>query len=367
MIRIITGLCTTVMLNIAFNESYGQESVTLNSSSSNEARATVPAAQALQAHLNKLQQIEMNGGWNTITLRKKFYQQYQKDPVVIQIKKRLIASGELQDTSLSSEFTPELTEAVKKAQKTYGLTENGVVDAALIKQLNVPVSKRIAQLQMNIGRMYDLQAPASGTWLVANIPEFKLHVYENGLEQFSMPIVVGSETNQTVIFNDEMQQIVFSPYWNVPESIVINEIMPAMMDNPSYLRKNNYEQTGTQNGIPVIRQKPGPSNSLGEVKFLFPNSHNIYFHDTPAKSLFSLKKRAFSHGCIRLAQPAKLAQYLLRNAPGWDAAKIKAAMESRKEQYVNLPTKVPVSITYLTAWVGGDGQLNFRDDIYGMD
>ena len=162
-------------------------------------------------------------------------------------------------------------------------------------------------------RLKNFPAITSGTRLVANIPEFKLHVYEGDREVFNMAIVVGTESNKTVIFDDEMKHIVFSPYWNVPPSIVQNEILPAVRKNRNYLRQNNYEQTGTEDGLPVIRQKPGRMNSLGLVKFVFPNSHAIYFHDTPAKSLFSVRKRTFSHGCIRLAEPFKLAQYLLRN------------------------------------------------------
>jgi murein L,D-transpeptidase YcbB/YkuD len=140
-----------------------------------------------------------------------------------------------------------------------------------------------------------------------------------------------------------------------------------MRRNRDYLWRNNYVQTGTENGLPVIRQLPGPKNALGQVKFLFPNNHNIYFHDSPAKSLFELRKRAFSHGCIRLAEPAKLAEYLLRDNPEWTPAKIATAMDAGKEQWVNLAAPVPIAITYFTAWVDNDGTLHFREDIYGHD
>jgi murein L,D-transpeptidase YcbB/YkuD len=127
------------------------------------------------------------------------------------------------------------------------------------------------------------------------------------------------------------------------------------------------EQTGFSNGLPVIRQKPGGANALGKVKFIFPNSYSIYFHDTPSKSLFSKEKRAFSHGCIRLAEPKKLAAYLLRNQPDWTDQKIEAAMNSKNEKWVALKEPVPVFISYFTAWVDNDGLLNFREDIYGHD
>jgi murein L,D-transpeptidase YcbB/YkuD len=170
-----------------------------------------------------------------------------------------------------------------------------------------------------------------------------------------------------MMFSGDLNQVVFSPYWNVPPSIVRNEILPAMASNPGYLDAQNMEQVGEEDGLPVIRQRPGGKNSLGKVKFLFPNSFNIYFHDTPAKSLFEKDKRAYSHGCIRLAEPEKMANYLLRNNPDWSASKINAAMNSGNEQYVRLKKPVPVMITYYTAWVDDKGLLNFRDDVYNHD
>jgi murein L,D-transpeptidase YcbB/YkuD len=233
--------------------------------------------------------------------------------------------------------------------------------------LNIPAQKRVEQLLINLERVSAMPPVTGGTRLIANIPEFKLHVYEGDHLVFDMNVVVGTEANKTVTFNDEMKHIVFSPYWNVPPSIVKNEILPHMRRNRDYLWRNNYVQTGTENGLPVIRQLPGPKNALGQVKFLFPNSHNIYFHDTPSKSLFGMRKRAFSHGCVRLAEPAKLAEYLLKNNPEWTPAKIAQAMDSGKEQWVALSTSVPVSITYFTAWVDKEGFLHFREDIYGHD
>ena len=286
---------------------------------------------------------------------------------VKQIKERLRKSGDLNSNDTSTVFTNELVSAVQKVQKRFGFKQNGVVDALLIKQLNVPVEDRIQQILLNIERFQNAPSPNNGTRLVVNIPEYKLHVYDGTKPVFEMDIVVGSEEHKTVSFNDEMTNIVFSPYWNVPASIVENEIWPAMNRNKNYLRNNGYEIMGYENGLPVIRQKPGPHNSLGLVKFVFPNEHGIYFHDTPAKGLFEYPKRTFSHGCIRLAEPAKLAEYLLRNSPGWSTDKIKKAMRSGKEQWVKLPNPVPVSIAYYTAWVDDDGLLQLRQDIYGLD
>ncbi|HTD93164.1 MAG TPA: L,D-transpeptidase family protein, partial [Chitinophagaceae bacterium] len=156
--------------------------------------------------------------------------------------------------------------------------------------------------------------------------------------------------------------IVFSPYWNVPPSIIKNEVVPGIKKNKNYLANHNMEWN---NG--AVRQKPGPANSLGLVKFLFPNSYNIYLHDTPSKSLFSETNRAFSHGCIRLSEPKKMATYLLRKDPAWTNEKITKAMNSGTEKYVTLNPTIPVFIGYFTAWVDSEGRLNFRDDIYGHD
>lgn len=321
----------------------------------------------LQNELSRYTQIAQNGGWPTIKATRKFYQKDVADPVVVQLKERLRATGHFTSDDRSTLFTDELVGAVKKAQKEFGLAQNGVVDAVLLKQLNVPVQQRIEQLQVNMQRAMELPVAGESTRLVANIPEFKLHVYEGNQHVFDMDIVVGSESNKTVTFNDEMTQIVFSPYWNVPPSIVKSEILPAMRKQRNYLRTHRYEQVGTENGLPVIRQLPGGSNSLGKVKFLFPNDHAIYFHDTPAKSLFSIRKRTFSHGCIRLAEPQKLATYLLRNNPEWTPEKIRSAMDSGKEQFVQLQNGVAVSITYFTAFVDQNGALHFREDVYGHD
>jgi L,D-transpeptidase YcbB len=246
-----------------------------------------------------------------------------------------------------------------------GLKNDGVAGPATIKELNIPVTDRIKQVLVNMERMRWMPKHGEGKRLVANIPEFKLPVFEGNQHVFDMNIVVGKSANKTVIFNDKLEHVVFSPYWNIPRSIVRNEILPSIERNPQYLAANNMEQTGSSGGLPVIRQKPGPGNALGKVKFIFPNSYSIYFHDTPSKSLFERNQRAFSHGCIRLAEPEKLARYLLKEK-GWSDARISSAMNSGKEQWVR-SNPVDVVISYFTAWVDNDGILNFRNDIYGHD
>lgn len=334
--------------------------------SNNEPSFAYQAA-LLQKELSRYQEIAQRGGWQKIILNKRQYKQGESAPFIRQLKKRLHASGDLQTPDTSALFTPALESAVKKAQRRFGLKETGVVESALVTELNIPVQDRLQQLQVSLQRSQSLPAATQGRRIIVNIPEYKLHVYEGDRHVFEMNVVVGKETSPTETFSDELTHIVFSPYWNVPPSIVKNEILPAMRRNRRYLANNGYEQTGTENGLPVIRQKPGKNNSLGQVKFLFPNEHAIYFHDSPAKSLFGNRTRAYSHGCVRLAEPQKLAEYLLNSDPAWNSSKISDAMNAGKEQWVKLNAPVAVSIIYLTAWVDHEGVLNFRHDIYEKD
>ena len=242
-----------------------------------------------------------------------------------------------------------------------------MITSDLVKQLNVPAEARLQQILVNLQRMNWIPGEPSGRLIVVNIPEFTLHVKDGKKDAFSMPIVVGKEGTNTVLFSGNLNQIVFSPYWNLPESIVQNEILPDMAEDPDYLAKHDMEITGERDGVPVIRQLPGDKNQLGKIKFLFPNSYNIYFHDTPYKGLFEKDKRAYSHGCIRLRDPVKLAEYLLSDNPDWDYAKIQEAMNAGKEKFVRVKDPVPVLIYYYTAWVDDGGRLQFREDIYDRD
>ncbi len=322
----------------------------------------------LKKELTRYYQIQKAGGWNEIFLGKKGkYKQGDSAYAIKEVKQRLQALGDYAENDSSERFVKAFKSAVQQAQKRFGFKQDGVINAALVKELNVPDEDRIEQLLINMERMRWLPANPAGNRLVANIPEFKLHVFEDAKKVFDMDIVVGKAGNSTVVFNDMLKYVVFSPYWNIPRSIVRNEILPGMQRNTNYLASKNMEQTGYSNGLPVIRQNPGGANALGKVKLIFPNSYNIYFHDTPSKSLFNRKIRAFSHGCIRLAEPTKMAEYLLRNQPEWTSDKISEAMNASQEKWVTLKEPVPVFISYFTAWVDSEGLLNFRDDIYGHD
>jgi len=322
---------------------------------------------ALKDQLGKYVAIAKNGGWPQVNTVKKRLKKGTSSPDIAIIKKRLILTGDLAGNDTSQIFNDTLVMAVKNFQARHGYSETGSISDSLIKEMNIPVVKRIEQLLMNMDRMRWLANNPSGNLIVVNIPEFVLHVYEGKQKAFDIDVVVGKEGHNTMMFNGDLNQVVFSPYWNVPPSIVAKEILPSIQKNRNYLAKENMEITGNDDGLPVIRQKPGGANALGKVKFLFPNSFNIYFHDTPAKSLFEKDKRAYSHGCIRLKEPEKFANYVLRNQPEWTPEKIREAMNSGDEKYVKVKDPIPVVITYYTAWVDENGRLNFREDIYGHD
>jgi len=321
----------------------------------------------LKDQLGKYLAIAKNGGWPQVNFVKKPLKKGTSSLEIANIKKRLMITGDLAGSDTSQVFNDTLVTAVKNFQARHGFSETGSISDSLIKEMNVPVTKRIEQLLMNMDRMRWLANNPSGNLIVVNIPEFVLHVYEGKQKAFDIDVVVGKEGHNTMMFNGDLNQVVFSPYWNVPPSIVAKEILPAIEKNPNYIVKENMEITGNDDGLPVVRQKPGAGNALGKVKFLFPNSFNIYFHDTPAKSLFEKDKRAYSHGCIRLKEPEKFANYVLRNQPEWTPEKISEAMNSENEKYVKVKDPIPVVITYYTAWVDENGRLNFREDIYGHD
>lgn len=318
----------------------------------------------LKENLLNYYKIRKELAWDSLPAGKKKYKEGNRYDIIPEIKSRLFALGDLPEADSTDLIDTTLTRAVKSFQSRFGLKQDGQIGASFFRELNVPVQKRIQQILINMERIRWVPATPSTDYLLVNIPEFKLHVYQDSKLAFNMNVVVGSEAHSTVIFSGTLNQVVFSPYWNVPPSILKNEILPGIKKNPNYLARHNMEWNGN-----AVRQKPGPRNSLGLVKFLFPNSYNIYLHDTPSKNLFGESSRAFSHGCIRLSEPKKLAEFLLRKDSTWTDEKITAAMNLGKEKYVRLRGKaeIPVFIGYFTVWVDQNGALNFRKDIYGHD
>ena len=316
----------------------------------------------LKENLKKYRAIQAGSRWKQIKADKKSYRSGDSSKVITDIREHLFLVGDLASNNGSPVYDQELEEGIKKFQQRYGLTEDGVIGKSFIEELNYPLEKRIEQLIVNMERCRWLPLALRKDYIVVNIPEFSFHAFENDTLAWSMKVVVGTELNKTAVFSGMMNNVVFSPYWNVPSGILAKEVLPAIRRNSNYLEKNHMEWNGKS-----VRQKPGPWNALGKVKFLFPNSHSIYLHDTPSKSLFSRDQRAFSHGCIRVEDPRRLAIYVLRHQPEWTEEKIDEAMNAEKEKYVKINQPIPVIITYLTAWVNPKGQLNFRKDIYKRD
>ena len=279
------------------------------------------------------------------------------------MRKRLTQLGYAGPMKDTTSYLPDMIAAVNTAKRAFGLKEDSVADKGLINELNVPAATRTKQLLVNMERFRWVPASfESDELIVVNIPEFKLHYYVKGKPEWNCNVVVGTPVHKTVIFSGIMDYVVFSPYWYVPQSIINNEIGVSRAKSAAYLKRNNMEWSGGR-----LREKPGPGNSLGLVKFIFPNSNSIYLHDTPSKSLFDKDTRAFSHGCIRVQKPFDLAKKVLAYDSSWTDAKIKAAMNAGKEQKVVLQRKIPVYIGYFTAFSDQQGLVHFRKDVYKRD
>jgi murein L,D-transpeptidase YcbB/YkuD len=321
-----------------------------------------PQYALLKEKLNRYRELSNIPDWPAIQVGKKMPNRGDSSNIISLIRSRLHLLEDLSSNSGSAVFDEELARGLRAFQKRHGMTEDGKLSVSLIRELNVSPARRLEQIMVNMERCRWIPTQLASHYLVVNIPAFKLYSYQNDSLAWSMNVVVGKAQHKTVIFNGNIKYVVFSPYWNVPSSIVRKEILPAIRKNRNYLQRHQMEWFGSQ-----LRQKPGPNNSLGLVKFLFPNSHSIYLHDTPAKSLFNESARAFSHGCIRLEDARKLAIYLLQQDPDWNVQRIDSAMHAGVERTVTLKKSMPVYIAYFTAWVGRDGKLNFRRDIYDRD
>ncbi len=316
----------------------------------------------LKEKLQQYREIQKNGGFPVVSTAKKIIAEGGRDTSVLSIKKILFISGDLETNDSSSIYTAELKKAVINFQNRMGLNATGKIDKATITELNKPVEFRIKQMMINMERLRWVPAEVEKNYVLVNIPEYALHIFENGKPVWKTNVVVGKNITQTVIFKGNIAQIILNPYWNIPNSILQKEILPAVRRNPDYLQRNNMEMINGR-----ARQKPGSNNALGKIKFLFPNSYSIYLHDTPAKSLFGESRRAFSHGCIRVDDPKQLALYILKKDSSWTLHKIDSIQTTNNEYKIQVKPALPVYITYFTAWVNSNGKLNFRNDLYNLD
>jgi murein L,D-transpeptidase YcbB/YkuD len=287
----------------------------------------------------------------------------------------------------SLDYSSAVAEGVKQFQLRHGLEASGKLGPQTITELNRPMSDRVEQLRLMLERFRWLPHSFAQPPIIVNIPEFVLRAYDPSLHtDLTMPVVVGrAMRTQTPVLAEEMKYLIIWPYWNVPPSILRAEIVPKIAKDPEYIQKNNFEVT-TYSGEVVtdgvvseevlsqlragklmVRQKPGPKNALGLIKFAFPNADNIYLHSTPSQALFEESRRDFSHGCIRVEDPRALATWVLRNNPGWTRERVDAAFQAQKQEQVNLAHEIPVLIVYGTAIANEDGRVFFFEDIYGYD
>ncbi len=337
---------------------------------------------------NQLRNDKSEGGW---PLPGNFSKMEENDTAtaVVLLKKYLLATGDLNNENAdyihSAVFDKELTEAVTHFQHRHGLNPDGIVGKNTLKEMNRSIDYRLNQIKLNLDKLRWLPGDFGKQYIIINIPDFRLKYYENGKLVQEMNVVVGKTTHYTPALKDSVNYIVFNPVWNVPRSIATKEMLPKIKKDSSWLTKNNYMLLKgsyasndtidaakvkwseiTEDNFPFfVVQKPGGSNALGRVKFVMPNNQSIYLHDTPANYLFNRAQRNFSHGCIRLQKPVKLAQLLLENQLPLDS--IQNYLAKKETKPVKLDNRIPVNIVYQTTWVDPSGQIEFRDDIYGFD
>ncbi len=355
--------------------------------------ALLPSAEgyaALKKALKHYREIASQGGWPVVQDGPKL-EIGMRDKRVAQIRERLTASGDMVEQK--SEASPDyfdgaLDEAVVQFQIRHGLEVDGVVGRNTLAALNVPVAERARQIEMNLERWRWLPQDLGERYVLVNIAKFELDVVEGNEVVLSMPVVVGKGYRRTPVLSDTITYIVLNPSWHVPHKIAVQDKLPVIRQDPHYLIEQkikvykgwgadaveldpltiDWTQVTARNFPYRFRQEPGPQNALGRIKFMFPNKHSVYLHDTPAKELFEKTSRAFSSGCIRIRNPIELAEYLLKdNTPPWNREKIARAIEENNEQTVKLSRPVPVHLLYWTAWTDEEGTIHFRQDIYGRD
>jgi murein L,D-transpeptidase YcbB/YkuD len=321
----------------------------------------------LKAMLKKYKAIEKNNQWKKIDIDVANYKDlkpFDSGVAVKQIRERLFVVGDLPQDSKRDVYDEEMMAGILKYKKRYGLKLNYTLTIDHINQMNEPVGNRIKTIMLNMERCrwIPAQLAQASEYVMVNIPSFKLVYVKNGQYELVSDVFVGTRMTETVIFSGNIDRIVFSPYWYVPQSIIKNELKSKIAEDKNYLADHNMEWNGGN-----VRQKPGPKNSLGLVKFMFPNPNDIYLHDTPAKSLFEFEKRIFSHGCINVKEAKGLALAILKNNPDWPVDKIDQAMSGEKETTCMLKNKIPIYIGYFTAWVSEEGEIGFYPDVYDRD
>jgi murein L,D-transpeptidase YcbB/YkuD len=347
-----------------------------------------PGYWALRELLSQYREIAQKEGWDKIPEGPKM-QRGDRSERVRALRNRLIATGELSlgEESIDNLFDNELEEAVRRFQHRNCLEADGIVGAATMATLNVPVEDRIEQIRVNMERWRWLPEDLGHRHIIVNIAGFKLDVFENGQSVMPMRVVVGTKYRRTPVFSAKMTYLVLCPYWHIPPKIAVQDKLPLIQKDVSYLKQHKIKilqgwgaetreidpndidwlSISSGNFDFRLRQDPGPLNALGRVKFMFPNRFDVYLHDTPSRELFAKSARTFSSGCIRIEKPVELAEYLLRNDPNWTLENILNAIKANREQTIIIPEPIDVHLLYWTTWVDDDGSVHFCKDIYKRD
>jgi murein L,D-transpeptidase YcbB/YkuD len=340
---------------------------------------------ALKAALAHYRAIKTAGGWPRIPAGPTLKLGMQ-DPRIPLLQRRLTITGDLAHRpSNSSLFYDSAIEgAVKTFQRRHGFTADGSLGPGTLAALNVPVEERIQQVRVNLERARWVLHNLGETFIVVNVAAYHAYYMKDGHILWQGRTMVGKPYRQTPIFKAELAYLVFNPTWTVPPTILSQDYLPALRQDPSYLNRKglkvidragrvvnaaqiDWSQYSPRHAPYLLRQDPGPRNALGRVKFMFPNDHAVYLHDTPSQALFNRAERAFSSGCIRVEGAVELARLVLNDEAEWNPKGIDRILESGKTRTVFLHEPIPVLILYWTAWVGSDGRVNFRHDLYGRD
>ncbi len=332
-----------------------------------------PAQQGYQLlfdALDRYRQVEAQGGWLPVpdgpALR--FGDQGER---VAALRGRLVqqavADGAEAVPPLPADrFDETLAAAVLGFQLRHGLEPDGVAGPATLRALAEPASEHVRRIAINLERQCELPEDLGERYVLVNIAGFQLQAVEDGRTALELKVIIGKPYTRTPIFTGLMTRVILNPSWYVPRSIVAKEIEPRLRRDPGYLERENFEVLPTRNGRLALRQRPGPDNALGRIKFLFPNPYDVYLHDTPSRTLFNRTVRTFSHGCIRVEKPQELAAWVL-GPEGWTLEDVQDAVANGRERAVALTQSIPVHVVYWTAWVDANGVLQMRNDVYSRD